>query len=264
MNNCEQFRELIEAYALGALDTDERTSLDTHLDSGCVDCRKAVEEARTLVSHLAYLAPQQAPPSLLKERLMQMVRAETAAARRPVPFFFPRAKWAWLGTAAMIVLTVYLGWDAQRSRDEARRAKNNASEVQRDRQRLQEQLALAQREVSILADPASLRITLRPQNTQAPVLECAWHPELGIVLTGQHIPVPAEGRVLQLWLIPKTPGARPLPSRTARPDVSGKLVLSVFSLPTVMGKTKALAITEEPPSGSAQPTTAPIWVGGVS
>jgi hypothetical protein len=264
VKNCDQFRELIEAYALGALDTDERTSLDTHLASGCLNCRKAVEEARGLVTHLAYLAPQQAPAPLLKERLMKTVRAEALGSRRSVTFLPSRSTWAWLAAAAMLILTVYLGWDAQRSREQARQATNSTAEVQLDRQRLQEQLTLAQREVSILADPASLKITLQPQNPQTPALEGAWHSELGIVLTGQHIPVPAGSRVLQLWLIPRTPGGKPLPSLTVRPDVSGKLVLSVFTLPTAMAETKALAITEEPPGGSVQPTTAPIWVGGVT
>ena len=220
--------------------------------------------ASWLTSQLAYLAPDQAPSPFLKERLMQTVRAEAAASRSSVPVFRSRTIWTWIGVAALIVLTVYSGWDARRSRDQARQAKNNAAEVQRDRQRLQEQLTLTQREVSILTDPASLKITLRPQNSQTPTLEGAWHSELGIVVTGQHVPTPVGSRVLQLWLIPKTPGAKPVPSLTLRPNVDGKVVLSVFRPPKMMAETKALAITEEPAGGSAQPTTTPIWVGGVS
>ncbi|HEX8801847.1 MAG TPA: zf-HC2 domain-containing protein, partial [Terriglobales bacterium] len=162
MKNCDQFRELIEAYALGALDVDERTVLDAHLASGCRHCTKAVAEARLLVSHLAYLAPEQAPSPLLKERLMRTVRAEAAASRRLV--FRSRTTWTWIGVAALIILALYSGWDARRSRDQARHAKNSAAETQQDRQKLQEQLTLAQREVNILTDPASLKITLRPQN----------------------------------------------------------------------------------------------------
>lgn len=264
MKNCDQFRELIEAYVLGALDVDERTGLDAHLASGCVNCSKAIEEARWLVSHLAYLAPDQRPSPLLKERLMRTVRAEAAASRRSASVFRSRTMWTWIGVAALIILALYSGWDARRSRDQARQAKNNAAETQKDRQKLQEQLTLAQREVNILTDPASLKITLRPQNAQIPALDGAWHSELGIVVTGQHVAVPAGNHVLQLWLIPKTPGAKPVPSLTLRPDVDGKFVLAVFSPPKVMAETKALAITEEPPGGSPQPTTTPIWVGGVS
>jgi anti-sigma-K factor RskA len=264
VNNCDQFREQIEAYALGALDIDERTGLDAHLASGCVNCTKAVEEERWLVTQLAYLAPDQAPPLLLKERLMRTVRADAAASRRSVLVFRSWSMWAWIGVAALIIFALYSGWGARRSRDQAHQAKNDAAEAQQDRQRLQEQLTLAQREVDILTDPASVKITLRPQNPQIPALDCAWHSELGIVVTGQHIGAPSGNHVLQLWLIPKTVGATPVPSLTKRPGVDGKFVLAVFSPPKVMADTKALAITEEPAGGSLQPTSAPIWVGGVS
>ena len=264
MKNCEQFRELIEGYALGAFDANERTGLDAHLASGCVNCTEAVEEARWLVSQLACLAPDQAPSPLLKVRLMRTVRAEAAASRRSVLAFGPRTTWTWIGVAALIIFALYSGWDARRSREQVRQAKDNAAETQQDRQKLQEQLTLAQREVNILTDPASQKISLRPQSSQIPTLDGAWHSELGIVVTGQHVAVPAGNHVLQLWLIPKTPGAKPVPSLTLRPDVDGNFVLAVFSPPKVMSETKALAITEEPAGGSLQPTSAPIWVGGVS
>jgi anti-sigma factor RsiW len=57
----DQFRELIEGYALGALDASERAALEAHLAVGCPECAKALEEARFLVSQLAYLAPPAEP-----------------------------------------------------------------------------------------------------------------------------------------------------------------------------------------------------------
>jgi RNA polymerase sigma factor (sigma-70 family) len=76
--------------------------------------------------------------------------------------------------------------------------------------------------------------------------------------------MPPVGRVLQLWLIPKSPGGKPIPSLTLRPDADGKFVLLVSNPPQLMAETKALAITEEPAGGSPQPTTTPRWVGGVT
>ncbi len=96
-----------------------------------------------------------------------------------------------------------------------------------------------------------------------PQLEARWHSQLGIVVTGQKVPVPSGNRVLQLWLIPKAAGAKPMPSLTLRPDADGKVVLMVSNPPEIMANTKALAITEEPAGGSPQPTSAPQWVGGV-
>ena len=79
----DQFRELIEAYALGALDASERVTLETHLAAGCPECAKALEEARFLVSQLAYLAPPAEPSEMVKARLMRTVRAEQGVARPP-------------------------------------------------------------------------------------------------------------------------------------------------------------------------------------
>jgi anti-sigma-K factor RskA len=76
--------------------------------------------------------------------------------------------------------------------------------------------------------------------------------------------VPSGNRVLQLWLIPKAPRGKPIPSLTLRPDADGHFVLLVSNPPELMAETKALAITEEPAGGSPQPTTPQRWVGGVS
>jgi anti-sigma-K factor RskA len=95
-----------------------------------------------------------------------------------------------------------------------------------------------------------------------PNLEAAWHPDMGIYVTGQKVPMPGKNRVLQLWLISKN--GKPMPSRTFWPDSKGKVDLMVDDPPEVMADTKALAVTEEPMGGSLQPTSTPMWVGGVS
>jgi anti-sigma factor RsiW len=46
VNSHDQFREQIEAYAIGSLDDADRALLEAHLATGCADCVKALEEAR--------------------------------------------------------------------------------------------------------------------------------------------------------------------------------------------------------------------------
>ena len=264
MKNCDQFREMFEAYALGALDAAERAALDAHLATGCQDCVKAVEEARWLVSQLAYMAPEAAPSDMLKGRLMQTVRAEAQAAKRSTPSKSVIPFWMWAGVAALLVLTVYSTWNSQRLQKDIQAANDRAVATLQQRRELEAQLDLAKREAVILTDPASVKIALASPDPQMPQLEAKWHSQLGIVLTGQKIPVPSGNRVLQLWLIPKAPGGKPIPSLTLRPDADGKFVLLVSNPPDLMAATKALAITEEPAGGSLHPTTTPRWVGGVS
>ena len=263
MKICDQFRELIEAYALGTLDAEDRAAFEAHLATGCSDCAKTVEEARWLVSQLAYLAPEATPPDMLKGRLMQTVREEARQSRIATPAKTGIPFWMWAGVAALIVLSLYSALEAGRLRIEIHNANERAAAILRERQQLQEQLAVAKREAMIMTDPASVKIPLAGQDPQAPQLEAMWHSELGICVMGHNVPMPAANRVLQLWLIPKTPGAKPMPSMTLRPDRDGKLVLLVSNPPEPMSETKALAITEEPEGGSLQPTTTPRWVGRI-
>jgi anti-sigma-K factor RskA len=283
VSNCEQFREMYEAYALGTLDPSERAALEAHLATGCAECAKAVAEARWLVAQLAYLAPEASTSAMLKGRLMQTVRSEAkssvpastgAKTRRAsgIPY------WLSAGIAALLLLTLYFAWDAHRLKQELRAANE---QIQRNEQivastederaasqqeltAMQGQMAKMHRETAILTDPTSVKITLAAQKIQAPQMVAMWHAKYGIVLTGQKVPMPPGNRVLQLWLIPKAPGGKPMPSMTVRPDANGNFVILVANPPAAGTDTKALAITEEPAGGSAAPTSTPKWVGAMS
>jgi anti-sigma-K factor RskA len=262
VKNCDQSRELIEAYALGALDPEDRAALEAHLATGCPDCVKAVEEARWLVSQLAYAAPEAAPSDMLKGRLMQTVRAEAPSQAKPhvlpakssVPF------WLWAGVAALLVFSIYSAWNTRRLQDEIREANNRAAALQKTEQ----ELLLAKREAMILMDPSSIKIALKGSDSQGPQLEAKWHSQWGVVVMGENIPMPSPHHVLQLWFIPKAPGKMPMPSMMVRPDANGKFVLLVSNPPESMDATKALAISEEPEGGSPWPTNPPRYSGGVS
>src|SRR5262249_12961915 len=110
MASADQFRELIESYALGALDPHERASLEAHLSSGCADCAKALDEARWLVSQLAYLAPEAQPSDVLRGRLLQTVRIE-ARASRSAKATSSVPSWMWGAVAALLLFTLYTAWD---------------------------------------------------------------------------------------------------------------------------------------------------------
>jgi anti-sigma-K factor RskA len=261
----DQFRELIEAYALGALDAGERAALEAHLATGCAECAQALAEARLLVSQLAYLAPDSEPSDMLRGRIMQTVRTEARAAGTAKVSSGPAIPyWLWAGVAALLLLSVYSTWDARRMQQEV--AEMNAREAAElsHRQQLEQELTVAKHEARILTDPASKKIAIMPTDKSMPVLEAMWHPELGIYISGHKMPMPKGNKVLQLWLIPKAPGGKPMPSHTFWPDASGKIEAMVDDPPEVLAQTKALAITEEPAGGSPQPTSTPAWVGGTS
>jgi anti-sigma-K factor RskA len=270
----DQFRELIEAYALGALDANEQAALEAHLAAGCAECAKALEEARWLVSQLAYLAPPAEPSDMLRARVLQSARADAGssaggsggaasggdakASGRAIPF------WLWAGVAALLLFSVYSTWDARKMQQEVADMNQRAAASLKERQQLQQDLTVAKHEAWILTDPNSKKIDIMPSDKSMPTIEAMWHPQMGIYVTAQKMPMPKNNKVLQLWLIPKTPGAKPMPSHVFWPDANGKIGEMVDNPPEVMAETKALAVTEEPAGGSLQPTSTPIWVGGVS
>ena len=269
MNSHDQFRELIEAYALGSLDSADRALIEAHLASGCTECAKALEEARWLVSQLAHLAPAAEPSDMLKGRLLQTVRAEAAAG--PVRQETVRGAaipwWLWIGVAALLLFSVYSAWNEQRLRNAVATLQQQAEAQRAEREKLEKQLQVAKlqaHEAMIWMDPKSKKIMLPAKDPNMPQLEVMWHPELGLCVRGWKVPSPGEQRVLQLWLIPKRAGGKPMPSVTFWPDASGTFSAMVENPPDVMSATQALAVTEEPMGGSSQPTSAPMWVGGVS
>jgi len=263
MTNGDQFRELIEVYALGALDPQERASLEAHLAEGCVECAKALDDARWLISQLAYLAPEAQPSDMLRGRLLQTIRAEARAGKSAerssaIPF------WMWGAIAALLLFTVYQTWEVTKLGKNIDDVNNRSAAAIAERSKLQQQLETAQREAVILTDPKSVMIPMVADSKSMPKLEAMWHAKMGIVVAGREVPMPSGNRTLQLWLIPKAKDGKPIPSLTLRPDAEGKFVLLVANPPDAMEATKALAITEEPAGGSTQPTTKPIWVGSIS
>lgn len=79
---CRPWRELLGAYALGQLATDERIALEAHVD-GCAACSEELDEIRPVARALpaadpAHLGTRPAPPADLADR----VRARIREARR--------------------------------------------------------------------------------------------------------------------------------------------------------------------------------------
>jgi anti-sigma-K factor RskA len=265
----DPFLELVESYALGSLDPEERASLEAHLAAGCAECGKALEEARWLVSQLACLAPEAGPSGVLRARLIETVRADVANNVANDEFALATSRaiiplWMWGAIAASVLFAFYNFYEARTVRQAIRQTRAALDEQVELQKKSAQELALARREAVILTDPRSVKITMPAWQKDVPPLQATWHAALGILVSGESLPLPRDNRTLQLWLIPKAAGSKPIPSLTVRPDADGNFHLLVQNPPDSQGDTKALAITEEPAGGSPQPTTTPVWVGAVT
>jgi len=71
----ESIHDLSAAYALDALDADERRAFEDHL-AGCERCREEVAAYSSTAEALAYAAGPVGPPPLLRDRILVAARAE--------------------------------------------------------------------------------------------------------------------------------------------------------------------------------------------
>jgi anti-sigma-K factor RskA len=112
-----ELHDLAAAYALNALDPEDRWTYERHLD-GCERCRNEVARLRETASELAYVAEGPAPPPELRDRILREARAGKPAEVAPL-----RRRWLFPVTAvaavAASVAAVGLGLWANSLRDEA-------------------------------------------------------------------------------------------------------------------------------------------------
>jgi anti-sigma factor RsiW len=109
-DSCGWVRERLHAYALGALDEDERRRVEAHLDR-CDECRQLAAEleeaANALPVALAQASPLR-PPMSLRDRLVAEVGRRPRAPRRR--WWRPRAA---LALAAVALAALLVTWNVR-------------------------------------------------------------------------------------------------------------------------------------------------------
>lgn len=248
MIDCKNLQEHYEAFALGALEGEERAELESHLERHCETCTPAIEEARALASELAWLADPVAPPSRVRRRLMAEVRGEEQEAARTVRW----TNWVAWGAAAAALIFAFV------VRQESTRLEMQIAGLEQRHGELSEQTTQYRRVLNIISAPATRPVSLGAADS--PQLHAYWNEPLGLVLAGSSLPAPGPDRTLQLWIVPAA--GNPISVGIFRPDDEGN-VLAVFTPSFQIAGTAALAISDEPAGGSAQPTTTPAWVGSI-
>jgi anti-sigma-K factor RskA len=250
----EKFAEDISLYALGALEGEERSALEKHLEE-CADCRQELAELHCDAALLALAALGPTPPHRSRQRLMNAIAREP---RIPVGLEFKRriSWWAplgWAAAAAMIILALFFWRNATDLRQQL--AKLQSASAQR-----QTELQQARDLISTLTANDAMRVTLvaakTPPQPQGKAIYLRRRGSL-IFLANNFAPLPAH-QAYELWLIPAT--GSPIPAGVFKPDAHGSATLVNPPLPQGV-EAKAFAITVEPEAGSPAPTSTPIMLG---
>lgn len=247
----EHVDELIDLYALGALEPDEAARVDEHL-AECARCRMQLDEAQRLTSLMALTPDQHDPPPELEAKVMRRIQdLQRAEGRAPQPA--PRQNFVqrWFGaasgglrlvTALAIVAALLLGgrtWQLQRQVNEFRA---NAEALQPVAELLREP---GTRLVALNDpnDPASVvgYMLLRPNDREA------------FLTTAALAPLPPD-KTYQLWLINNN---QPESAGIFQTDAQGVGRVRVEAA-RPLDQYQVVGISIEPQGGSRQPTTTPI------
>jgi hypothetical protein len=243
MKPCEDFHDDFELYALGLLEPSEKTNIDDHLRTGCSTCEAALKNALATNAIMMSLAPDVVPPARLKRRVMASVGVQPMS-------------WSWLAAlAASCMLMVALWFSVQeRSRSaELAQARHTIIEVSLQRDRLMQAL-------SFLDDPATVPVSFGKGQPIPPHGNVFVHSKLGVLLIAANLPPAQQGKIYEMWVIPK--GGAPRPAGLFQSQ--GGTAMHILSGPLDMATLGAVAVTLEPESGSPAPTTTPIIVAPVA
>ena len=191
--DCQKTRDMLEAYAVGALEEHERAAVERHLQT-CADCRELaaelVETAHKLPLALGAVSPLR-PPSALKARLLGRLAPEQRVEKR---------RWWWRPRAALALLSLVLAalfaaWNARL---------DDALSQERDLRARLARLQVEQEIVLEVVDSAETRkaVLLPPEGSDSraygKVFTRADMPH--VVAMAARLPQPRRDRAYHLWL----------------------------------------------------------------
>lgn len=247
--------DLLGAYALDAVDPSEAALVESHLED-CALCRDEVSRHRAVAAHLAH--SYEDPPAGLWDRIAADISSDGAPLELVIPpSLYPRRidpgagdddgpeivatrkglpnPQVMLVVAAAIVLVVVI---------------SGITLVQQYRISDLKDPSLADTAQTVMSDPDSDRVDLVGEGVEvAAVLSSSGQG----YLFGDDLPALPEGRAYQLWSVAGD-AAVSLGVLGDDPDVVA------FTVPI---GAEAIAITDEPATGVAQPSQDPLAVGAL-
>lgn len=237
----EELRDLIPAYAVDALEPEEASAFEAHLQ-GCEACREEVTRLQEVAAQLAAGVATVEPPPWLREQVVAAVSPRHAAAP-------PRWWQAGLAAAAAVILLLGAGLLV-----EYQRARLLTAQVGL----LSARLAAQERVLAVLSSPTARTATLTG-SVQANVRFMYDRASGQGALVVTELKDPGARFVYQLWLIT---GQEPQSVRVFRP-VPGQAVIIPVNADFRRYQAVAISVEQGPQGSAAGPTSAPILVADI-
>jgi anti-sigma-K factor RskA len=241
----EDYKEMIPARALSALDAAEARALNDHL-SECAECRMELQEWEATAAAMAVSAKPMEPSPEVRERLLNEIRKELSVPQ-VIPFrSATRNIWTSFGSfgaiAAVILVTALLV---------------GLVVLWRENRAMEEKFARSEEFLQLVTTPGARVAELKGIDLGAGATAKLVYDNTGrTMLMADKLPSAPQGKSYQLWFI--VGNNPPMPGKTFIPDSEGKGMLK-DQMPQAALKSTVFAITMEPAGGVGAPT-GPIYL----
>jgi hypothetical protein len=248
--DCSEIRDLLDAYALGAVDADEAYRLEGHV-ADCVECWEELNKSRRTTGLLALSVPIHRAPDGLRRRIMAQAQADEArSVRRP---FRERFHLAWhpamAGAGIAAVAALIFASTLQVQLANLRGDKNElAQELSAASSEIEQQRQI----VAVLSASDSEKIPMDAASVRTgaeSVYNWSRDSAAGFIVCNNFPALPA-GEVYQVWL---TRAGRAESVATFLPHVDGGCQIPM-DMSRLNWRPEGIGISIEPERGSARPT----------
>lgn len=257
-------REMLALDALDALSPAERAELDRHLTT-CAECTRELAALRDAAASIGKSLPPRPMPAerqaAMRARLLGRALEDRAGvtpirANPPAPARPTVARW--LAAAALIIAIGAIAYDV-RLRSTIRQLSVASAELRDSTSALERRVADQKAILDGLTGPGVRVMDAGATNARQPYGRMFWdQPTNRWTFVAYNLPPAAPGHTYQLWLV--TRDQKKVSAGTFTPSDSGSaIVRATYAL--APDSLAAIAVTNEPAGGSAQPTTTPFLVG---
>ncbi|MEO7970375.1 MAG: anti-sigma factor [bacterium] len=279
----DNYKELITARALTALDAADTRDLQAHLET-CAECRAEANQWDATAALLAFEATPIEPSPLVRERILTAIHAEnrpsvskntsqniqpaqserSQSSSTVVPFERPEKNvrssvasyYAIAASVALVALAISLFaiWQQNRA------AKTEIAKLSAEMRDTQQQLAHEREVLALITTPGSRMTELAGTNVAPDAHAMIAYDKTGhAMLMAKGLPAAPAGKAYQLWYIM---GSKPMPGRVFATDTNGNGSLQ-DQVPAEAMSGAVFAITLEPAGGVQSPTGAIYLKSGV-
>lgn len=210
--DCEQIRELLDGYALGAADSNESRLIEVHV-ADCVRCWEELSVSQATAALLALSVRIETPLAQLEQRILSQAQREMARKPERPPFWKRFALSPWPATAGAfgavsIVALAISGMLLFEVRDMRDENDNLQTQIQAAAFNFQQTSALTSNQLaeqeaifSILSDSDRKELEMKPRGDSVSQAYYTWSSQKGMgAVLCDGLPALDPGKVYMIWL----------------------------------------------------------------